>query len=59
MIKSSIVNSFGLSMGRMRPAPPAELLQLESFRRLSLVLRGAVIPALALVARQGDDVAHH
>ena len=36
----------------------AVLAQLEPFARLLLVLGRAVIPALTLGARQGDDVSH-
>jgi hypothetical protein len=34
------------------------LAHLEPLGRLPLILRRAVIPAFALVARQGNDVAH-
>src|SRR5262249_43679055 len=37
---------------------PAELLSLPPIRRLLLVLRRAVVPALALLARHRDDVSH-
>jgi hypothetical protein len=45
-------------MRRVLPAEATELAELEPFRRLLLVLRRAVIPALTLAARQMDDVAH-
>jgi hypothetical protein len=40
------------------PAEAAEFAQLQTFARLLLVLRRAVITAFALGARQGDDVSH-
>jgi hypothetical protein len=39
-------------------AEAAELAQLETFARLFLVLRRAVVAAFTLGARQGDDVSH-
>src|SRR5262245_29548021 len=45
-------------MGRMLAAEPAELRELEPIGRLLLVLRRAVVPPLALGARERDDVAH-
>src|SRR6266550_2060000 len=44
----------GFPMERLRPAPAAELLGLETVRRVSLRLLRLVIPALALGARERD-----
>jgi hypothetical protein len=49
---------FGLLVRRVLPAKTAELAELEPFRRLLLVLRGAVVAPLALAARQLNDVSH-
>src|SRR5207237_2754612 len=48
----------GLAMTRMFAAVPAVLAHLEPLACLLLVLRRAVVPALTLGARQGDDVSH-
>src|SRR4029079_15397758 len=40
------------------PAEPAVLAQLETLGRLLLVLRRAVVPTLAVGARERNDVAH-
>jgi hypothetical protein len=45
-------------MGRVLTAEAAVLVELDPLRRLLLVLRRAVIPALALAARQVNDIAH-
>jgi hypothetical protein len=45
-------------MSNVLPAEPAELAQLEPFARFLLVLRRAVVPALALGAGQSNDVSH-
>src|SRR5882672_1493924 len=45
-------------MSDVLAAEPAVLAQLEPLARLLLVLRGAVIAAFALGARQRDDVSH-
>ena len=42
----------------VRTTPRAELLHLKPLRGFLLVLRSAVIPALALGARQSNDVSH-
>ena len=47
-----------LLVRRVLPAEPAVLAELEPFRRLLLVLRRAVVPALTVAARQMDDVSH-
>jgi hypothetical protein len=49
---------FAFSMRGVLPAEPAVLAQLETLGRLLLVLRRAVIPTLAVGARETDDVAH-
>src|ERR1035441_5082573 len=41
------------------PAMPAELLQLQTLRGGLLVLRGRIIPVLALGALKGNDFASH
>ena len=43
---------------RVLPAEPAVLAELQPLRRLLLVLRRAVVPALAVAARQMNDVSH-
>jgi hypothetical protein len=48
----------GLSMRDVLAAEAAVLAQLEPLAGLLLVLRRAVIPALTLGARQGNDVSH-
>ena len=45
-------------MPRVLPAVPAVLAELEALGRLLPVLRRAVVPALALGARQRNDVSH-
>src|SRR5687768_12408182 len=45
-------------MRRVLPAEPAVLAELQALGRLLLVLRRAVVPALAVAARQMNDVAH-
>src|SRR5437588_2560336 len=45
-------------MGRVLPAPPAVLLQLEPVWMRPLVLRGRVVAALTGGARERDDVPH-
>src|SRR5687768_13419712 len=45
-------------MRHVLAAEPAELAQLEPLARLLLVLRRAVVAALARGARQRDDVSH-
>ncbi len=45
-------------MRRVLATETAILAQLQPLGRLPLVLRRAVVPAFALVARQVDDVAH-
>src|SRR5687767_12085525 len=50
---------FRLLMPRVLFAVPAVLAQLEALGRLLPVLRRAVIPALAVDARQSNDVAHY
>src|SRR5687767_10709949 len=49
---------FRLLMPRVLFAVPAVLAQLEALGRLLPVLRRAVIPALAVDARQSNDVSH-
>jgi hypothetical protein len=46
-------------MGDVLAAEAAELAQFEPLAGLLLVLGRAVIPALTLGARQGDDVPHY
>ena len=46
-------------MRRMLATEAAVLAELEPLRRLLLVLRRAVIPALAVAARHVNDVAHY
>src|SRR5687767_14080448 len=48
----------GLLVPCVLAAVPAVLAQLEPLGRLLLVLRRAVVPPFALVARQRNDVAH-
>jgi hypothetical protein len=43
----------------MLPAETAVLLHLEPFRRLLLVLRGAVVAAFALTTGHLNDVSHY
>src|SRR5262245_14665678 len=45
-------------MRRVLAAEPAEFRELQPVRRLLLVLRRAVVPPLALGARERDDVPH-
>ena len=45
-------------MRRVLPAEAAVLAELEPLRRLLLVLRRAVVPALAVAAREMNDVSH-
>ena len=45
-------------MRRVLPAEAAELRELETLGRLLLVLRRAVVPPLARLARERDDVPH-
>ena len=45
-------------MRRVLPAEAAELVELQPLRRLLLILRGAVIPALTVAARKMNDVSH-
>ena len=45
-------------MSRMFATEAAELAELEPLRRLLLVLRRAVVPALAVAAREVNDVSH-
>ncbi len=45
-------------MRGVRPAPRAELLQLEPLAALLLVAGRAVVTPLALGTRQGNDVPH-
>ena len=47
-----------LLVPRVLPAIPAVLAHLETLGRLLPVLRRAVVPALALKARQRNDVSH-
>jgi hypothetical protein len=58
--QSTISNSLllGLPVRDVLAAEAAVLAQLDPFARLLLVLRGAVVTAFALGARQGDDVTH-
>jgi hypothetical protein len=42
----------------MFPAEAAEFAELQPLRRLLLVLRRAVIPALTFAAREMNDVSH-
>jgi hypothetical protein len=42
----------------MFPASVTEFLGLQPVRMLFPVLRGGVVPVLAIVALQGDDFAH-
>jgi hypothetical protein len=42
----------------MFPAEAAELVEFDPLRRLLLVLRRAVVPALAVAAREMNDVSH-
>jgi hypothetical protein len=42
----------------MLPAEAAVLVELDPLRRLLLVLRRAVVPALAVAAREMNDVSH-
>ena len=49
---------FRLLMRRVLPTEPAVLAELQPFRRLLLVLRRAVVPALTIAARHMDDVSH-
>jgi hypothetical protein len=58
-LQSAIGNrSLGFPMRRVFAAEPAILRKLEPLARLLLVLGRAVVTTLALVARQGNDVAH-
>src|SRR6185503_6526201 len=50
---------FRLLVPRVLPAVPAVLAHLEALGGLLPVLRRAVVPALALGARQRNDVAHY
>src|SRR5690349_18579410 len=45
-------------MRRVLPAEAAVLAELDPLRRLLLVLRRAVVPALAVAAGQVNDVSH-
>src|SRR5258706_5558722 len=49
---------FRLFVPGVLPAIPAVLAHLDALGRLLPVLRGAVVPALTFVARQGNDVSH-
>jgi hypothetical protein len=42
----------------MFPAEAAVLVELDPLRRLLLILRRAVVPALAVAAREMNDVSH-
>jgi hypothetical protein len=44
-----------LAMSRVAPAPAAVLAQLQSFRIIPLALVGLIVPALALLAREGGS----
>jgi hypothetical protein len=56
--QSAIANLLGLFVRRVLPAVAAELAELQPLAGLFLVLGGAVVPALTLAARQGNDVSH-
>jgi hypothetical protein len=45
-------------MSSVLPTEPAILAELQALGRLLLVLRRAVVPSLALAAREVDNVAH-
>ncbi len=45
-------------MRRVLAAEPAELVELQPFRRLLLVLRRAVVAPLTVAAREMNDVSH-
>jgi hypothetical protein len=49
---------FRLFMSRVLPAEAAVLRELDPLRRLLLVLRRAVVAALAVTAGQVNDVSH-
>src|SRR2546427_5863889 len=51
--------SLRLFVQRVRPAPAAELLELQLLRGLLAVLGGDVVPPLALAALKRDQVAHY
>ena len=48
----------GLFMSRVLAAGVAELRELQTARGRLLVLRGGVVPVLAIRALEGDDLAH-
>jgi hypothetical protein len=57
--RSPITNALlRLLVRRVLPAEATELAELEPLGRLLLVLRRAVVPTLALAARQLNDVSH-
>jgi hypothetical protein len=45
-------------MSRVLPTEAAVLVELDPLGRLLLVLRRAVVPALAVTARQMNDISH-
>jgi len=49
---------FAFLVRRVLPARPAELAEFQPFGALATVFRRAVVPPLALAARQGHDFAH-
>jgi hypothetical protein len=52
-------SSFRLSMRRVLPAEAAELRELQPLGRLLLVLGRTVVPPLALLTSERDDVSHN